>query len=98
MKQITLYLFTLLFLVNAYCQPLPDNIKQKYILAKTSQQKAEAILDIDRPSNADSQKTLQSIGLRDWFKKNNDEQGARYTELYLRLGLRVLMTKLSTKI
>lgn len=83
MKQINLYFFTLFFLVNANCQPLPDNIKQKYILAKTSQQKAEAILEIDRPSNADSQKITQMIALREWFKKNNDPLGASYTELFI---------------
>ena len=80
-KAFSIYLFFIFSVVLA--QPIPEPLKVKYQKAKTSQQKAEVILDIDRPSNADSQKITQMIALREWFKKNNDELGASYSELYI---------------
>ena len=82
MKKI-LPLFLLFLFATSVAQPLPNYLKTKYQKAKTSQQKAEVLLDIDRPSNADSLKTVQTIQLRDWFKKHNDELGTIYTELYI---------------
>ena len=79
----TLTLFLLFLFATSVAQPLPNSLKTKYQKATTSQQKAEVILDIDRPSNADSLKTVQTMQLRDWFKKNNDELGTTYTELYI---------------
>lgn len=81
-KILTVSLF-LLFTTIVFAQPMTETIKLKYQKAKTSQQKAEVLLDIDRPSNADSHKTIQLIQLREWFKKNNDELGTSYTELYI---------------
>ena len=82
MKKI-LFLLYLLACQTLIAQPLAEPIKSQYRQAKTSQQKAEILLDVVRPSMADSLDLAQKIALRNWFKKNGDELGANYCQLYL---------------
>jgi len=83
MKKILFTISLLLLLIVVHAQPFSEPLKTKYQKARTSQQKAEVILDIERPSGADSLKIAQTIVLRDWFKKNNDQLGADYAELFI---------------
>ena len=64
-------------------QPMPEPIKSAYLKATTSKEKAEALLDITRPSMADTKILEQQKALLEWFSKNQDELGANYTTLYI---------------
>lgn len=67
----------------AHSQPLPDSIKAKYNTARTDEEKGPWLNTyLVRASTADSKATTHALELLAWFKKQNDEVGADYAELY----------------
>ena len=67
-----------------YSQPLPDSIKAKYNTAKTYEEKGRLFYNyFIRPSAADSNSIKKATTLLTWFKKQQDDVGADYIELYL---------------
>jgi len=84
MKQIIICISFLGVVTLAHSQPLPDNVKAKYNAAKTDEEKGRLLYAyFIRPSAADSNAITHAVELLTWFKKQQDEVGANYIELYL---------------
>lgn len=65
-------------------QPIPDSVKTKYLAAKSDDQKGRTLYGyFVRASTADAPAIAHALNLLTWFKKQNDEVGSDYTELYL---------------
>ncbi len=84
MKRI-IFCISLLCVASAlFCQPMPDSLKVKYELAKTGEEKGRILYaNLVRPSSVDSLGFSKVINLLSYFKKNKDEDGADYIELYI---------------
>ncbi len=84
MKNIIIYIVVLCCTTFSYCQPLPDSVMAKYRSAKKDEEKGRFLNTyLVRASTADSIATALTLELFSWFKKQNDEVGADYAELYL---------------
>ena len=84
MKKITLCVFIMLFHISAYCQPLPDSTKAKYLAAKTDEQKGSCLTSyFSTQLVTDSNTAGNILAVLDWFGKQNDEVGKDYTNLKL---------------
>jgi hypothetical protein len=84
MKNIIICLSCFFSISAAYSQPMPDSVKTKYNAAKTDEEKGRCLNTyLVRASTADSIATADALELFSWFKKQNDEVGADYAELYL---------------
>lgn len=84
MKQNILLLSVLIFSAAAYCQPLPDSVKAKYLAAKTDEQKGSCLFAyFSKQLTADSSAAVNTLQLLDWFSKQHDEVGKDYTNVRL---------------
>ena len=62
---------------------MPDSVMAKYRSAKTDEEKGRCLNTyLVRASTADSIATAHALELFSWFKKQNDESGADYAEVY----------------
>ncbi|MEO7446479.1 MAG: hypothetical protein ABIT96_01650 [Ferruginibacter sp.] len=65
-----------------------DSFKANYLAAKTDEAKGRLLYaNIIRPSAADSQVIAHAMNLLGYFKKQHDEVGADYMELYIAAAL-----------
>ncbi|MEP6674756.1 MAG: hypothetical protein ABJA78_06365 [Ferruginibacter sp.] len=88
MKIKMIILFTFCFAAIGYSQSMPDSLKSKYDKAKTDEEKGKLLYaNIIRPSAADSATIVHAMGLINYFKKQHNETGADYMELYVAAAL-----------
>jgi hypothetical protein len=79
------FIFYLLFhcAMIAYSQPLPDSVLAKYRSAKTDEEKERCISTYLKTPSSSNKSSDRILALSSWFKKQNDEVGADYTDLCL---------------
>jgi tetratricopeptide (TPR) repeat protein len=78
--------FLILACATVQSQSIPDDFNAKYRLAKTDEEKGRCIntyLGKINASVSDSNEMKRAFDLLAWFKKQNDETGADYTELFI---------------
>ena len=89
MKNIIISLSCFYCVTAVYSQPMPDSISAKYRAAKTDEQKGNYLLNyFNMRTGTDSSITANTLSLLGWFRKQNDEVGADYTNLCLSSILR----------
>lgn len=69
---------------NVNSQPLPDSVLQKYHLAKTDEEKGRSLNTyFGNPSAVDNTTIANALKLFSLFKKQGDDAGADYAELFI---------------
>ena len=79
--------YILIFLYSALCsgiiaQPLPDSLKIRYNAAKTDSEKGKCLSIYMNTFNGDSSDWKNVVALIGYFKKNNDQVGEDYVQLF----------------
>ncbi len=85
-------IFILIFLYSVLCsgiiaQPLPDSLKIRYNAAKTDSAKGKCLSIYMDTFNGDSSSWKNVVALIGYFKKNNDQVGEDYVQLFTAFNL-----------
>lgn len=83
-RDIIIILFAFCYTTIAFSQQMPDSINAKYQHATTSEEKGRILRAyLLRPTAADSTAIAYAVSLLKMFRKEHDDVGGDYIELYL---------------